>query len=88
MALAARHGPRGLIRASGPRPHQRLAVPVALRRRADDGSAAVARLRSGVIARIRECDPASAWCEVQVASHRGYIRRADVWGLLPEEEIR
>lgn len=64
------------------------APEITLRRRPEDSAAAVARLRSGVIARIRECEPGSAWCEVQVATHRGYIRRADVWGLLPDEEVR
>jgi SH3-like domain-containing protein len=60
---------------------------ITLRRRAEDSAPAVARLRGGVIARIRECESGSAWCEVQVATHRGYLRRADVWGLLPDEEV-
>jgi SH3-like domain-containing protein len=61
---------------------------VVLRRRAEEGGAAVARLRPGVIARIRECEAGSAWCEVQVAGHRGYLRRAEVWGVGPEEEVK
>jgi SH3-like domain-containing protein len=64
------------------------APEITLRRRPEESAAAVARLRSGVITRIRECAPASAWCEVQVTTHRGYIRRADVWGLLPDEEVK
>nr|WP_270934355.1 SH3 domain-containing protein [Roseomonas sp. MO-31] len=59
-----------------------------LRRRPEEGASAVARLRGGVIARIRECEAASTWCEVQVAGHRGYLRRAEVWGVGAEEEIR
>ncbi|WP_308116437.1 SH3 domain-containing protein, partial [Falsiroseomonas oryziterrae] len=61
---------------------------VTLRRRPDESAAAVARLRPGVIARIRECEPSSAWCEVQVQDMRGYLRRAEVWGLLEGEEIK
>ena len=48
----------------------------------------VARMRPGVIARIRECEPTSAWCEVQVQGMRGFIKRAEVWGLLPDEEVK
>jgi SH3-like domain-containing protein len=61
---------------------------ITLRGRPEENARAVARLRPGVIARIRECEAASAWCEVQVATHRGYLRRGDVWGLLPEEEVK
>jgi SH3-like domain-containing protein len=71
-----------LVRPAGTAPE------ITLRRRGEESAAAVARLRGGVIARIRECAPASAWCEVQVATHRGYLRRADVWGLLPDEEVK
>jgi SH3-like domain-containing protein len=48
----------------------------------------VARLRAGVIARVRECEAESPWCEVQVAGHRGYIRRTEVWGLIAGEEVK
>ncbi|MCW8087932.1 SH3 domain-containing protein [Roseococcus sp. MDT2-1-1] len=61
---------------------------VPLRRRPEDGAAPVARLRPGVIGRIRGCDGDSAWCEVQVQDRRGFIRRAEIFGVLPEEEIR
>jgi SH3-like domain-containing protein len=59
-----------------------------LRRRAEEGGAAVARLRPGVIARVRECEAGNPWCEVQVAGHRGYLRRAEMWGVGPEEEVK
>jgi SH3-like domain-containing protein len=59
-----------------------------LRRRPEEGGAAVAQLRAGVIARIRECEAGSAWCEVQVAGHRGYLRRTEAWGVGPEEEVK
>ncbi len=71
-----------LVRPAGTAPE------ITLRRRGEESAPAVARLRGGVIARIRECAPSSAWCEVQVATHRGYLRRADVWGLLPDEEVK
>jgi SH3-like domain-containing protein len=61
---------------------------VPLRRGPEDGASPVAQLRPGVIARIRECAAQNPWCEVQVASHRGFLRRADVWGVLAEEEVK
>ena len=66
------------------------AVPqeIPLRRRPEDGAAAVARLRPGVIGRLRSCEASSAWCEAQVGEHRGYIRRAEIWGIGPQEELR
>ncbi len=64
------------------------APEITLRRRAEDGAVAVAQLRTGVIARIRECEASSAWCEVQVAGHRGYLKRAELWGVAPDEEVK
>ena len=52
-----------------------------------DTAAPVAVLRPGVIGRIKSCRKDSAWCHVQVAGHSGYLRRAQFWGTLPDEEI-
>ncbi|MBU8540585.1 SH3 domain-containing protein [Falsiroseomonas tokyonensis] len=59
-----------------------------LRRRPEDSASAVARLRPGVIGRIRECEAGAPWCEIQVAGHRGYLRRTEIWGVGLEEEIK
>jgi SH3-like domain-containing protein len=64
------------------------AAETPLRRRAEDAAAPVARLRPGVIGRIRGCDAGSAWCEVQVQDRRGYLKRAEIFGVMPEEEIK
>jgi SH3-like domain-containing protein len=61
---------------------------VLLRRRPEEHSAPVARLRQGVIGRLRGCEKDSAWCEVQVQDRRGFLRRADIFGVGAEEEIR
>jgi SH3-like domain-containing protein len=58
-----------------------------LRARADDAAAAVAVLRPGVVGRIRRCEAGAAWCEVQVGEHRGWLRRAGLWGVGPEEAV-
>uniref|UniRef100_UPI003F70C9D2 SH3 domain-containing protein n=1 Tax=Falsiroseomonas sp. TaxID=2870721 RepID=UPI003F70C9D2 len=64
------------------------AQEVTLRRRAEESSPAVARLRPGVIGRIRECEANNSWCEVQIAGHRGFLRRAELWGIGAEEEVK
>lgn len=61
---------------------------VMLRRRAEEQSQPVARLRPGVVGRLRACEPTSPWCEAQVGEFRGYIKRADIWGVGPTEEVK
>ncbi|WP_338148345.1 SH3 domain-containing protein, partial [Neoroseomonas eburnea] len=60
----------------------------ALRRRPEEGAATVARLRPGVVVRLRQCEARNPWCEVQVGDYRGYILRAEVWGVMPDEEVK
>ena len=61
---------------------------VMLRRRAEDQAQPVARLRPGVVGRLRSCEPNSPWCEAQIGEFRGHIRRADLWGVGPNEEVK
>jgi SH3-like domain-containing protein len=61
---------------------------VMLRRRAEDQAQPVARLRPGVVGRLRACEPASPWCEAQIGEFRGFIKRADIWGVGPNEEVK
>jgi len=58
-----------------------------MRSTASDTGAPVAILKPGVIGRIRSCEAASAWCNVSTGSYRGYLRRDQFWGLLPDEAI-
>ncbi|MDB5368799.1 MAG: hypothetical protein JWP20_357, partial [Roseomonas sp.] len=58
-----------------------------LRRDATESSGLVARLQPGVVGRIRRCAAGNEWCEVQVGDLRGYLRRADFWGVKPDEDI-
>ena len=58
-----------------------------LRREASDTAAAVARLQPGVIGHIRSCDTGSDWCQMQVGAYRGYLKREEFWGALPNEAI-
>lgn len=59
-----------------------------LRRRPEDDAAEVARLRPGVVGRLRRCDPGSPWCEVQAGDYRGWLRRSEIWGVAAEEEVK
>ena len=61
---------------------------VMLRRRSEDQAQPVARLRPGVVGRLRACEANNPWCEAQIGEHRGYIKRADIWGVGPTEEVK
>jgi SH3-like domain-containing protein len=58
-----------------------------LRSEASDTGSAVAVLKPGVIGRVRSCEAALDWCNVQAGSYRGYLRREQFWGILPGEAI-
>jgi len=58
-----------------------------MRASAADDAAPVARLEPGVIGRIRSCDAAAAWCQVQVADYKGWLRRDQFYGSDPGEAI-
>ncbi len=58
-----------------------------LRSQAADTASAVAILKPGVIGRVRSCEAASDWCNVQVGSYRGFLRRQQFWGVFPDEAI-
>jgi len=88
-------GTEGWLAASNLQPGRRTFIvrgepngEVPLRRRAEEASGPVARLRPGVIGRIRGCDAGSEWCEVQVQDRRGFIKRSEIFGVLPDEEIK
>jgi len=59
-----------------------------LRREAKDDAGPVARLKPGVILRLRSCDAASDWCQAQAGDYRGWMKRSEIWGLLPGEAIQ
>ncbi len=52
----------------------------------DAGSPAVARAQPGVIAQLLECR--GLWCRVAVQSIRGWLKRNEIWGVLPNEVVR
>ena len=58
-----------------------------LRAAAADEAAPVARLKAGVVGRIRACAAGAAWCEVQVADYTGFLRREQFFGSEPGEAV-
>ncbi|WP_431280961.1 SH3 domain-containing protein [Humitalea sp. 24SJ18S-53] len=58
-----------------------------LRRRPEENSAVVARLRPGVIGRLIAC-PIGPWCEARVGEYRGFLKRDEIWGIGPEEIVQ
>ena len=63
------------------------AADVTLRAQAVDTADAVAVLKPGVIGRIRTCDATGAWCQVQVQSYQGFLKRTDFWGVMDGEAV-
>ncbi len=58
-----------------------------LRNRGTADASAVARLEPGVVGRIRSCEATAEWCQVQVGDYRGWLKRDEFWGILPDEAI-
>jgi len=52
-----------------------------------DTGAAVAVIKYGIIGRIRQCEATAEWCQVQVGTYRGFLRRDQMWGILPDEAV-
>jgi SH3-like domain-containing protein len=58
-----------------------------LRHDPDEKSPAVAILKVGVIGHIRACAATADWCQVEVDSFRGWLRREEFWGTLPGDPV-
>lgn len=54
-----------------------------IRRRPNEGSEAFALAETGVIARLEECSP--DWCRIKVGRTRGWVKKAEIWGVKPDE---
>lgn len=57
-----------------------------LRREPSAASAIVARAEPGVVAALLECR--AEWCRIDAGHLTGWIRRDEVFGVLPDETIR
>lgn len=59
--------------------------PVALRAGAGEDAPARALAEPGVVARLEACE--GAWCRVAVGEIEGWLPRAALWGVGPDEEV-
>ena len=59
-----------------------------LRQGANDTAGPVAKLEAGVILRLRSCEAKSEWCQVGIGDYRGFLKRSEIWGVLPGEVIQ
>jgi SH3-like domain-containing protein len=57
-----------------------------LKREPADGAAAVARAEPMVLGQVLECRP--HWCRLDVQGNRGWLPRADLWGLYAKETLK
>ena len=58
-----------------------------LRADASDTAEAVAILKPGVVGRVKSCEAAKLWCQVQVQDYRGWLQRSEVWGVDADEVV-
>ena len=52
----------------------------------DPKSSVVARAEPGVIAKLLECQ--GPWCRVEAQDVRGWLKRSELWGVYPDEDVR
>lgn len=57
-----------------------------LRRRPEPESGIVAQVEPGVIAQILECQ--GQWCRLDAAGIKGWLARAEFWGVYPNEAVK
>ena len=57
-----------------------------LRRDPDPTAGVVAQLEPGVVAAISHCT--QTWCEIKAGGYKGWLSRAELWGLEPDEIIQ
>lgn len=56
-----------------------------LYREPDSAAPLAARTEPGVVARLVECK--GAWCRIDAGEASGWMRRADLWGVYPDENV-
>ncbi|HEU0156413.1 MAG TPA: SH3 domain-containing protein, partial [Stellaceae bacterium] len=39
----------------------------------------------GVVARLAKCQ--GPWCRIEAGGYAGWVRRSEVWGVLPDETV-
>lgn len=56
-----------------------------LKRRPEPAAPPVAQAEAGVIAHLLEC--AGGWCRVDAGGYKGWLKRAEIWGVYANETV-
>jgi SH3-like domain-containing protein len=81
-------GGEGWVHASGLRRQRTVLVTGAtrvLRAEPAEGAKPVARLESGVVAKLETCE--RVWCRLSVKGYSGWMQQREVWGVRPGERL-
>lgn len=54
-------------------------------RKPDEKSYPIARVEFGVIGKIKQCK--LEWCRLEIGGHKGWVRKQNLWGVMPDEII-
>ncbi|MGH7029688.1 MAG: SH3 domain-containing protein [Stellaceae bacterium] len=54
--------------------------------RPDTAAPIIARAEPGVVARLLACG--GAWCRIEAAGYSGWVKRSEIWGVLPDETVQ
>lgn len=57
-----------------------------LRQEPGESAPALLRAEAGVIGRLIEC--AEAWCRIEVAGRRGWLKNGEIFGVYPDEVVK
>lgn len=60
----------------------------ALRRTSEDKSEVVTTLDAGVVVNLLRCPTETAFCRVEVDGLQGWVKRDQVWGIYPGENVQ
>ena len=58
-----------------------------LRLRADTRSQPVAHVEPNAVGKLIKCDKGDIWCRVEFNGYDGWLRRKEIWGVYPAEEV-
>ena len=56
-----------------------------LYRRPDPASGAIARAEPGVMGKVMSCH--AEWCRLDLGQARGWLKKSEIWGAYPDEEV-
>lgn len=59
-----------------------------LRAKMDANSPVVAEVDVDAVGRVIKCPDGTGWCKLLFNRHEGWLRRVEIWGVYPDEEVR